>query len=104
MRKLQCFFGRNKPCGQANHIGVIVLPRQRCQYILPHHRRPDCLVFIGGNGHAVGAAADQDAARCFTAFDTSCDGMHKIGVVHRLFRKGTEINYGITRIFQKGQQ
>ena len=52
---------RVHPATQGDHVGVVVLPGERCGLLGPHQGRPDAGDLVGGHLLAVARAADHDA-------------------------------------------
>ena len=81
-----------------------MFPRQLGQLFTPADRRADSLVFVGGNRHAIGAAAEQDAECRLAFFNRLCDRMRKISIVHRIPRMRAEIGIHNALAFKEGNR
>ena len=68
----------------AGQAGQIALPANGC---------PDALVFVGRDGHPVGAAADQNTQPGLAAFHSFGNRVGKIGIVNRVAAVGAQVFY-----------
>lgn len=59
------------------------------------------LMFIGGDGYAIGAAANKYAKRSLAVFDRRSNRVGKVGVINRIGRICAEVFYGKTLGLQK---
>ena len=91
-------------CGNAENVGVIVLSDKFSNLLAPADGGADLLVFIGGDGNAVSRAAEKYAKGKFAAFNSECNRVSKIGVIHRVGRVGSKVFKGKPFPFKKGDQ
>src|SRR6185369_5930055 len=67
--KLHRFLTGNKTGRNANHVGVVVLPRQSGYFVFPGNGCADFLMLIRRDGNAVCASANQNAQIIFFFLD-----------------------------------
>ena len=63
------------------------------QFLLPAQGCSNAGLFVGGNGHAVTAATDQDTKGRLLIGNCFGNGMCHIGIIHRVGTKGTMVFY-----------
>ena len=69
----------DKPFGQAQDIGVVVLTDQLGNGRLPHERGPDARMLVGRHGNALPAATYQHALVGLPALNRRRDGVGVVG-------------------------
>jgi hypothetical protein len=94
----------HKSGGNANNVGVVVFACQFGYFFAPANGGPYALVFVGGNGHTVGAAAEQDSKRGFPSLHGQSYRMGKVGIIHGIFAKSAKVSECLFSTLKKGNE
>ena len=86
--------------GQTEHVGVVVIPRNRSTQLVVAQRRSDRLYLVGGYGHPDTRAANQNAAVTFASLNLLTYHLGEIRIVGRFLAICAEIDEFITVLHQ----
>lgn len=101
--RLRQYF-RNKACRKGNHIGIVVVPGQGCNFFRPANSAPDTLVFVCRHSHPIGTAADHDSKIGSAIFNRFGHRVRKIRIIHRVRRVRAKVLDHMPLALQHGYQ
>lgn len=82
--------------GKHEHVGIVVLTRQSCEFGSPAERSPDALMLVKRHSYAVTCAAYSYTGIADSAFDSGGEGMCIVRIVATLIAVGAKINITYT--------
>ena len=87
-------FGRNEPGGKYEHIRIVVLSGECCEFGGPAEGCADTLMFVQGHGDAITGAAHGDAGEAHAVFHRFGARVGEIGIVAGIRTISSEILEG----------